>query len=203
MRVAIIAAMDRRGLIGDAGGLPWHLPRDLRRFRTLTWGKPVIMGRRTFESIGKPLPGRLNIILTQQPGYQVPGGRVARTLEEALAVAEGYLAATGGDEVMVIGGGQIYAAAMHCWERCYLTVVEGQFQGSTYFPLGELLRQPWRPAREPEMHPADEKNRHRHSFHIIERVRDTPLAASSNPTPASAQADLDLVTILERGTVPS
>ncbi len=172
MLVSIIAAMDRRGLIGTEAGLPWQLPQDLRRFRALTWGKPVIMGRRTFESIGRLLPGRLNIILTQQPEYHVPGGRIARTLQEALAIAADYLTGAGGDEAMIIGGGRVYAQAIpHC-DRCYLTIVAGHFQGSTYFPLEALLRQRWRLVCEPETHPADAQNPHPHSFYYIERITD-------------------------------
>src|SRR5712671_5217379 len=109
MLVSLIAAMDHRGLIGDENGLPWHLPKDLRRFRACTWGKPIIMGRRTFESIGKPLPGRFNIVLTQNPEYSAPGGRVALNFQEALSIAEDYLASTGGDEALIIGGGKVYA----------------------------------------------------------------------------------------------
>src|SRR5271167_696388 len=115
MLVSLIAALDLRGLIGDEHGLPWHLPKDLRRFRAYTWGKPVIMGRRTFELIGKPLPGRCNIVLTQNPDYNAPGCRVARTFQEALSIAEDYLASTGGDEVMIIGGGKVYAEAIRGW----------------------------------------------------------------------------------------
>ena len=81
MLVSMIVAMDRRGLIGDERGLPWHLPADLKRFRALTWGKPIIMGRRTFELIGKPLPGRLNIVLTRSAQWNAPGCQVARTLQ--------------------------------------------------------------------------------------------------------------------------
>ena len=149
MLVSIIAAMDRRGLIGDETGLPWHLPGDLRRFRAYTWGKPIIMGRRTFESIGKPLPGRFNILLTQNPVSDPPGCRVAGTFQEALSIAEDYLASTGADEGMIIGGGKVYAEAIHRWDRLYLTIVDGQFKGTTYFPVRELLRQNWRPACRP------------------------------------------------------
>src|SRR5271168_5303530 len=112
MLISLIAAMDRRGLIGDETGLPWHLPMDLRRFRALTWGKPVITGSRTFELIGKPLPGRFNIVLTRNQAFSAAGCGVARTFQEALALAEEYLASTGGDEVMIIGGGKVYAEAM-------------------------------------------------------------------------------------------
>jgi dihydrofolate reductase len=157
MLISLIAALDRRGLIGDGRGLPWHLPSDLRRFRALTWGKPVIMGRTTFESLGKPLPGRLNIVLSRNPEYVAPGGRVARSFREALSVAEDYAGAGDAAEAMVIGGGRVYAEAIpHC-DRLYLTLVEGEFTGSTFFPVRELLRQSWRPAREPETHAPDEK----------------------------------------------
>jgi dihydrofolate reductase len=202
--------MDRRGLIGDETGLPWHLPKDLRRFRAYTWGKPIVMGRRTFELIGKPLPGRFNIVLTRNDEHSAPGCRVARTFHEALSIAEDYLASTGGDEAMIIGGGKVYAEAIHRWDRLYLTVVEGQFTGSTYFPVLELLRQSWRPACEPETHPSDEKNRHRHSFHVIERARDGARRSSrpgeDNLTPGCGETEkapegLDLAALLARGTM--
>jgi dihydrofolate reductase len=172
MLISLIVAMDRHGLIGDEAGLPWRLPRDLRRFRTQTWGKPIVMGRRTFELIGKPLPGRLNIVLTHNPEYWVAGCRTARDLSEALSIAERYLADTGGQEAMIIGGGKVYQDALPRCDRLYLTLVEGQFAGTTYFPVRELLALCWRPAGPPEVHPADENNPHPHSFHILERVRD-------------------------------
>jgi dihydrofolate reductase len=210
MFVSMIAAMDRRGLIGDETGLPWHLPKDLRRFRAYTWGKPIIMGRRTFELIGRPLPGRFNIVLTQKPEYTAQGCRVARTLQEALSIAEGYLASTGGDEAVIIGGGKVYAEAIRLWDRCYLTVVGGQFKGDTSFPVRELLRQRWRPVCKPEMHPPDEKNAHGHSFHIIERVRE-PVARSaqpevagpavSGPEPETTLEESGLAAILARGNM--
>jgi dihydrofolate reductase len=192
--------------------LPWHLPKDLRRFRTRTWGKPIIMGRTTFELIGKPLPGRFTIVLTSDPEYSASGCRLAGTFQEALCIAEEYLASAGGDEVMIGGGGKVYAEAIHRWDRCYLTVVEGEFKGSKYFPVGEFLRQPWRPACEPEMHPSDENNPHPHSFHVIQRVRD---AARPSPRldegrlartcayPREALDGLDLAAIMRRGTVAS
>lgn len=210
MLISIIAAMDRRGLIGDERGLPWHLPKDLRRFRAYTWGKPIIMGRRTFELIGKPLPGRLNIVLTRDSEYSGPDYRTARSFQDALCIAEDYLASTGGDEAMVIGGGKVYEEAMPCWGRAYLTVVEGQFHGTVYFPVHDLLRQRWRPAREPEIHAPDEKNPHRHSFHIIERVWDlTPFPppgevgnlARTRAEPERAVEVLDLAAILAGGTM--
>jgi dihydrofolate reductase len=193
MLISLIAAMDRRGLIGDETGLPWHLPMDLRRFRTLTWGKPIITGRKTFELIGKPLPGRFNIVLTRDQAFKAPGCGVARTFQEALALAKGSLASTGGDEVMIIGGGKVYGEAMERCDRLYLTIVEGSFQGSTYFPVREFLRHNWRPTCPPETHPADEKNRYLHSFHIIERAGE-----AAHPEPEEALEDLDLAAILAR-----
>jgi dihydrofolate reductase len=208
MVISLIAAMDRRGLIGDATGMPWHLPGDLRRFRTLTWGKPIVMGRRTFELIGKPLPGRFNIVLSRCPDFRAPGCPIVRTLDEALSVARDHLREIGGEEVMIIGGGKVYAEAIELWDRCYLTLVEGQFEGSTYFPVAELLRQNWRPATEPEAHPADEKNRFPYTFHVIERVRDaihptsqTPEGALSHASadPGKPAVELDLAAILTQG----
>jgi dihydrofolate reductase len=210
MLVSMIAAMDRRGLIGDDTGMPWHLPKDLRRFRTYTWGKPIIMGRTTFELIGRPLPGRFNIILTRNPEYSAPGCAIARTFQEALSLAEDHLGSTGGDEAMIIGGGKVYAEAIQRSDRLYLTVVEGQFMGSTFFPVRELLRQSWRPACEPETHPADERNRHLHSFHILERTRDATrrseeLQEGTLPRPSAHPErvldGLDLAAILTRGTL--
>jgi dihydrofolate reductase len=198
MLISLIAAMDRRGLIGDETGMPWHLPADLRRFREYTWGKPIIMGRRTFELIGKPLPGRFSIVLSHDPEYSPSGCRVARTLVDALGVAEDYLATTGGDESMVIGGAQVYAQAIERWDRFYLTLVEGQFTGDTYFPVAQLLRQNWRLAGEPQTHAADERNRHPHTFFVLERIRAEKNAAGANAT--VGPEGLDLAAILRSAT---
>jgi dihydrofolate reductase len=172
----------------------------------------MIVGRRTFEFIGKPLPGRFNIVLTQNPEYRAPDCGVARTFPAALSLAEEYLARTGGDEVMIIGGGKVYAETIECWDRLYLTVVAGEFPGSTYFPVRTLLRQTWRPACAPETHPADAKNPYPHSFHIIDRVwdaarrspqrEDAPLARACGDSEQVPEG-LDLAAILERGTMDS
>jgi dihydrofolate reductase len=173
-------------------------------------GKPIIMGRQTFQSIGKPLPGRLNVVLSQNPDFQADGCRVARTFDEALAVAQDHVASVGGDEAMVIGGGNVYEQAMARWDRLYITVVDGPFQGTVYFPVRELLRQRWRPACPPETHPADEKNPYPHSFHIIERLPDlTPRSMPSErgygdrsgAEPDAGPDGLDLAAILARGTI--
>ena len=194
MLISIIVAMDRLGMIGDGTAMPWRQAKDLRRFRELTWGKPIIMGRATFESIGKPLPGRLSIVLSSKPEFNVPGCRIAHTLQEALATAEECLASVGGTEAMIIGGGRVYADALERWDRLYLTLVHGEFNGNTYFPVRELLRQTWRPAREPEMHSANEKNPFAHSFYVLERVRDENKAVEF-------AEDTDLDAILRSGTI--
>jgi len=130
--VSLIAACDRHGLIGRAGDLPWRLPADLAHFKRLTLGKPVIMGRRTWASLGRPLPGRRNIVVTRQPGYAAPGAEVAASPAAALALAADAA------EVMVIGGAQLYAACASRADRLYLTRVEGEFTGDTWFPFAAL-----------------------------------------------------------------
>jgi dihydrofolate reductase len=128
MILSIIAAMAENRVIGRAGAIPWDIPADRQRFRELTMGHPVIMGRKTFTAIGRPLPGRENIILTRQPGYRVEGCRVAATLKEALA------ACAGADEVFICGGEDIYRQALAVADRIYLTVIHRECAGDTFFP---------------------------------------------------------------------
>ncbi len=128
MTVTIIAAMAENRVIGKEGAMPWHLPDDLARFKAITMGHPVIMGRKTFESIRRPLPGRLTIVLTRQEGYAPEGVAVARTLAEALA-----LASPAGD-VFICGGGEVYREALPLADRIHLTVIHRPFEGDTTFP---------------------------------------------------------------------
>jgi dihydrofolate reductase len=144
MRVSAIAAIDRSGVIGLGGQIPWHLPRDLKRFRRLTWGKPIIMGRRTFLSLKAPLEGRHHIVLSRQAGFLAEGCQVAHSVAEALACARDHLAATGGDEAMIIGGSVVFEEMAALWDRVYLTLVEGRFNGDTYFPLAVMSQVRWR-----------------------------------------------------------
>lgn len=197
MIISMIAAIDRHGLIGDANGLPWHLPKDLKRFRALTWAKPIIMGRRTFELLGKPLPGRCNIVLSQDARFSASDCRVARNTQEALDRAKEFLASAGGEEMVIIGGSAVYREFMRCWDRMYLTVVEGEFQGTVLFPLGDLLREKWRPAVLAEVHSPDDKNRYRHSFHVLQRE---PVDGSTGLQSVEDWQGLDLEEILARGT---
>lgn len=136
-RLALIAAMGRNRVIGRNNKLPWHLPEDLKYFRAMTWGKPIIMGRKTFDSLGRPLPGRTNIVLTNQGELQLPGALVVTSIEEALAAAEGQALLDGVDEVMVIGGEKIYRQFLKKADRLYLTLVEAEPEGDAWFPPTE------------------------------------------------------------------
>ena len=137
-RIAIIAAVARNGVIGLRNRMPWHLPEDLKRFRRLTLGHAVIMGRRTFESIGKPLAGRNNIVVTHSPDWARPGCHAAHSLEAALAgVREPQ-------DAFVIGGAQIYALALPIASRLYMTEIERDFEGDAFFPEFDHSR--WREA---------------------------------------------------------
>lgn len=131
MKLAIIVAAARNGVIGRNNQLPWHLPQDLKYFKAVTLGKPVIMGRKTYESIGRPLPGRTNIVVTRDHSWSAEGVEVVHGFEEALAVAQGSNAA----EVMVIGGAEIYKEALPLAQRIYLTQIEASPEGDAYFAI--------------------------------------------------------------------
>lgn len=141
--LALIAAVAENGCIGIDNKLPWYLPDDLKYFKAVTSGKPVIMGRSTFESLGRPLPNRTNIVITRNPGYAAPEGvRVVHSLEEALRVAEAVAHIAGNDEVVIIGGAQIYAEALPRVQRLYLTEVKKTVAGDAFFPAWN--RAEWR-----------------------------------------------------------
>ena len=133
-RIVLVVAVSRNGVIGRDGDLPWRLPSDLKRFKALTLGKPVLMGRRTWDSIGRPLPGRPNIVVTRDPAFSAPGAEVAASLEAGLAAARREAAALGVDEVCVIGGGQIYAQVFDRADILHVTYVEADIDGDTRFP---------------------------------------------------------------------
>ena len=159
--VSILVATDERGAIGRDGGLPWHLPNDLKRFKALTMGKPIVMGRKTWDSIGRPLPGRQNIVITRQAGYAAAGVTIVRSLAAALA------AAGKAEEVCVIGGAEIYRLALPMTERIHLTRIHATVPADTFFP--ELDPQEWREAgREP--HPADDRHAYAYSFIELQRA---------------------------------
>ena len=135
-RIYLIAAVARNGVIGASGKLPWHLPEDLKQFKKLTLGHPVIMDRRTWESLGKPLPGRENIVVTRQAGFAAPGASVAATLPAAIALC------TGEPLAFVIGGAELYAAALPLADGLVLTEIDADYEGDTRFP--DWDRKAWR-----------------------------------------------------------
>lgn len=163
VRLALIAAVARNGIIGRDGDLPWRIPADLQFFKTTTMGKPIIMGRRTFESIGKALPGRSSIVVTRNPDFAADDVEVAANLDRALSVAARH----GAEEVMVIGGGEIYAAALPRADRLYLTEIHLDAEGDVHFP--ELDRAQWRETLRDD-HPA-EGDTPAFSFVVLERIR--------------------------------
>ncbi|MEM0953488.1 MAG: dihydrofolate reductase [Pseudomonadota bacterium] len=144
MKVALVAAVADNGVIGRNNALPWRLSEDLKHFKRITMGKPVLMGRRTWESIGRPLPGRSNIVITRQAGYAADGAKVVNSLEAAMTLAEGIAVIDGADEVMVIGGAEIYALALLSAERLYLTEVHAMVDGDAFFPAWD--RAAWQEA---------------------------------------------------------
>ena len=162
MTLALIAAVASNGVIGKGGGLPWRLPADLARFKALTMGHHVIMGRKTYESIGRPLPGRKMIVITRNPDLQAEGCQIAHSLEEALGISE----KAGENEAFVIGGGEIFALALPLADRIYLTRVHTITQADTFFP--EFKEVDWSISGL-DIHPADEKNQFPSSFKILSK----------------------------------
>jgi dihydrofolate reductase len=160
MTVSLVVAASINNVIGSDGGLPWHLPDDLRHFKRLTTGKPVVMGRRTFESIGRPLPDRRNIVMTRNPDYAATGCEVVSSVSEVLDLV--------GDagEVMIIGGGQVYRDFLEHADRIYLTRVQANVEGDTCFP--EIDAAAWQVVSS-EHHAADEKHDHAFDVMVFER----------------------------------
>jgi dihydrofolate reductase len=162
MKLALVVAMSHDGLIGREGTLPWRLRRDLRHFRHLTWGKPIIMGRKTHAAIGRPLPGRTNIVLTRQPSVLAQGCKLAGDRAEALALAQ----ATGSNETVIIGGAHVYEAFLPLQPTIHLTLVEGDFTGDVYFPATVLDSPAWKVLHE-ECWPADAENSHDSRYLVL------------------------------------
>lgn len=158
-KIALVVAMDKNRAIGRGGALPWHLPDDLKRFRALTLGKIVLMGRKTYESIGRPLPQRRNVVLTRNPAFQAEGLEVVHSLEEALKL---------GDELMVIGGGEVYAMFLPLATHLYLTLVDTTVPGSdAFFPPWD--RAGWRETYR-AFHAPDERHAYAFSYVDLERA---------------------------------
>ncbi|MBS7662886.1 dihydrofolate reductase [Pseudomonas lalucatii] len=142
--LCLIAALAENRVIGRDNQLPWHLPADLKHFKALTLGKPIIMGRKTWDSLGRPLPGRLNLVVSRQPSLQLEGAEVFASLEAAVARADEWAREQGVEELMLIGGAQLYAQGLARAERLYLTRVALEPEGDAWFP--ELNEADWRRA---------------------------------------------------------
>ena len=162
MIISIIVAMDEKGAIGRDNRLPWHLSDDLKRFKATTIGHHIVMGRKTYESIGKPLPGRTNIVVTRNPAYQAEGCRIAHSLEEALEIAR----ENGEEEVFVTGGRELFAQALDIADRIYLTRVHADVPANLYFP--DFDETNWS-EKDSFHHKADEKNEHAFTVKLLER----------------------------------
>jgi dihydrofolate reductase len=159
-RVALVVAISDNGVIGNNGGLPWHLPDDLKYFKVVTFGKPVLMGRRTLESIGKPLSGRRNLVLTRSASGPPPGVEYVHSVEQARALAAGAA------ELCVIGGAEVFALALPLATRIYLTRVHATIVGDTYFPLRDFSG--WHES-ESVAHAADNRHAYAMSFVTLDR----------------------------------
>jgi dihydrofolate reductase len=161
MTISMIAAMGQNRVIGRDGNLPWHLPDDFKFFKRKTQGCPVIMGRKTFDSMGKPLPGRRNIVITRNPDLKIPGAEVVHSLENALQLVE-----PSEGETFIIGGSEIYRQGLEVADRIYLTLVHEAFEGDTFFP--EFDESAWAVVHR-EDHEADDRNPHPFTFVTYER----------------------------------
>ncbi len=159
-RISLIWAMSDNGVIGRANTLPWHMPADLSHFRRITTGHLIVMGRKNYESIGKPLPQRTNIILTRDPSYRAPGCVVVHTLDEALEQTQNA------DEIFVIGGADIYRQFLPKADRLYLTQIHAHIDGDTFFP--DYNPSLWHEIGR-ENHRADQKNPYPYSFFTLEK----------------------------------
>ncbi|RYL90355.1 dihydrofolate reductase [Sporolactobacillus sp. THM7-4] len=160
--ISFMLAMDRNRLIGSGNKLPWHLPADLRHFKNKTLGHPVVMGKKTFDSIGKPLPGRRNIVLTRDRNFVLQGADVFHSVSEFLASGCAF-----GEECFVIGGGQIFESFLPFADRLYITLIDAEFEGDTYFTVFDEKK--WRLVSETSG-TLDRNNPFPHIFQVYERT---------------------------------
>jgi dihydrofolate reductase len=161
MKISIIVAVSKNGTIGQKGKIPWHFPEDLKRFKKITTGHHLIMGRKTYESIGHPLPGRTNIVITRDPKLKIKKCIIVHSLKEALRIAQN----AGEKEAMVIGGESVYKLALPIADKIYLTKIHHNFCGDTFFP--KIDANEWREVRS-EQHPKDNRNKYFYTFSILE-----------------------------------
>ncbi|MDB9894970.1 dihydrofolate reductase [Reinekea forsetii] len=168
MRIAMIWAMASNGVIGRQNKLPWHLPNDLKYFKRLTSGKTVIMGRKTYESIGRPLPNRINIVITRAENFHAEGIKVVNSLPAALELAAAETLISGAEEVIVIGGAEIYKLCLPLAERLYVTLVHADVDGDARFP--EWDRQAYQEIGREDFS-ADGPNPYDYSFVVFDKIR--------------------------------
>jgi len=162
MTLSLLLAADENNVIGKDNQLPWHLPNDLKYFKNLTWGMPILMGRKTFDSIGKPLPGRKSIVITRNKDWQHQNVEVVHSVDEAIDLAK----ADDVKEIFVIGGAEIFNSALEKADRVYLTRIHHQFEGDVFFPV--LNETQWQLVNSKYCEP-DEKNAFAHTFQVWER----------------------------------
>lgn len=167
MIVSAIVATAHNNVIGKDNDIPWYLPSDLKYFKKTTLNHHIIMGRKSFQSIGRPLPKRTNIVISRDPFFIATNCIKASSIEEALTIAHDH----GEEEAFIIGGGQIYALSQPYWDRLYLTTVNAQVEGDIYFP--KIKEENWKLVFE-EAHQADEKNEYDYTFKVLERITDKP-----------------------------
>ena len=163
MIISLVVAAASNNAIGKDGKMPWHLPNDMKHFKNVTWGMPVVMGRKTFDSLGKPLTGRKNIVITRQAGWTVEGTVTVANIDDAIFLAK----ETDAKEVMIIGGGEIYKMLFDKADRIYLTRVEAEPDADTYFPSIDPGK--WKLVSQ-KNYEADEKNAFNHSFQTWEII---------------------------------
>lgn len=167
MKISLVWAMAQNRVIGRNNNLPWYLPEDLKYFKRITLGKPVIMGRKTFESIGKPLPGRTNIVVTRNAQWSHEGVKTVSSLEAARELCDSLAAVDGTEEAMIIGGAEIYRQAMALADRLYLTEVHAEVEGDAFFP--EFDRGGWQEIAREDFE-ADGPNPYNYSFIILDKA---------------------------------
>ncbi|MBI4095098.1 MAG: dihydrofolate reductase [Candidatus Liptonbacteria bacterium] len=158
--ISIIVAVGKNRVIGKRGGLPWYLPADLKHFKEITMGHPIVMGRRTHESIGKALPGRTNVVITREKNYEAPGCVIVHSIDEALDRVKGE------EEIFFIGGAEIFSQALPLAKRLYITQIDHEFEGDIFFP--EINMSEWREMNREEGK-TDEKNSYLYRFLVFER----------------------------------
>jgi dihydrofolate reductase len=161
MKISLIVAVDKNNGIGKDNQLPWHLPADLQHFKKITTGFPIIMGRKTFDSIGKPLPNRRNIVISRQTGLEIFGTEVCSSLQSALSLCENE------SEVFIIGGAQIFEQSLDLADTLYFTVIQNNFDADTFFP--ELDKNQWKETSN-EAHEPDEKNIYSYNFKRYDKI---------------------------------